>query len=123
VTNVVRHLLLQRTVQVRFDFDTLRALEGHNAATRSDVIRDAIRAYVDPLVARLDGGQELDWSAHGRHMERPESFGSATSVRVAADLLERMDRVEANARGLGHRHVSRSSLIRDSVRHYLTKRG
>ena len=127
-----RPVLLPRAIQVRFEGSTLRTLErleaqakalGRKGFTRSSMIREAVRAYVEPLVALLDRKGELDRSTQTRLTDPPDGgqdFGETTRVRLGSDLVELLDRVEAYARGLGYRHVTRSSLIRDGVHAYLT---
>jgi metal-responsive CopG/Arc/MetJ family transcriptional regulator len=91
--------------------------------TRSEMIRDAVMNYVAPLVSLLDRSGALEGSERKR-IEQPSpaaegKLGEAVRIRFDDQLLQQLDRIEAYARGLGHRHVTRSSLIRDGVRAYL----
>lgn len=122
---------LGKAVQVRLDevlADRLAAIEQHAHATgrteftKSQMIRDAVAAYLDPLVTFLDDGAAPDRetpvdlpSERSGHW----TFSETTRIRFDADVVEQLDRVEAYARGLGQRHITRSSLIREGVRSYL----
>ncbi len=44
-------------------------------------------------------------------------------VRLPADLLARLDALEARERGTGRRDVNRSSIMRDALTASLKKRG
>jgi len=124
----------RRTAPSRFDSMSglqtrLQRLEDHanglglEGYTRSGLIRDAVAAYLAPLIDLLDregglGQSNDDWFTSGADGEM--AFGDALRVRLDYELVDRLDRVEAYARGLGYRHVTRSRLIRDAVSAFLT---
>jgi metal-responsive CopG/Arc/MetJ family transcriptional regulator len=121
-----------RAVQVRLEADQrdwLQRLEDHASGlglrgyTRSRMIRDAVAAYLAPLVDLLNregklGRSSDDWPAPDDNAGK--EFGESMRIRLDHDLVEQLNRVEAYARGLGYRHVTRSSLIRDAVKAYVT---
>jgi len=127
-----RSTTFSRAVQVRLDGDLLQKLEriedhaqclGRRDLTRSSMIRDAVAAYVAPLTSLLDRSGRLEQADRERLASAPETgkgFSEATRVRLNDDLIQQLDRIEAYARGLGFRQVTRSSLIRDGVGAYLT---
>lgn len=117
-------------VQVRLHAEQrewLQLLEDHtrglglNGFTRSEVIRDAVTAYLAPLIELLEREGSLaksndDW--HSPHHDSDTEFGESMRIRLDHDLVKHLDRVEAYARGLGHRQTTRSSLIRNAVKAY-----
>ncbi|WP_433790736.1 ribbon-helix-helix domain-containing protein [Actinoplanes sp. CA-252034] len=120
-------------VQVRLAAEQrsrLQLLEDHakgaglGGYTRSDVIREAVAAYLAPLVAQLRGNDALGRSDVDRlasdDIDAGREFGDAMRIRLDDELVAQLDRVEAYARGLGYRHVTRSSIIRQAVTAYLT---
>ena len=127
-----RSTTFSRAVQVRLDGDLLQKLEriedhaqclGRRDFTRSSMIRDAVAAYVAPLTSLLDRSGMLKQADCERLASAPDTgkgFSEVTRVRFNDDLVQQLDRIEAYARGLGFRHVTRSSLIRDGVGAYLT---
>ena len=127
-----RSTTFSRAVQVRLDGDLLQKLEriedhaqclGRRDLTRSSMIRDAVAAYVAPLTSLLDRSGRLEQADRERLASAPDTgkgFSEATRVRLNDDLVQQLDQIEAYARGLGFRHVTRSSLIRDGVGAYLT---
>lgn len=120
-----------RAVQVRLEADQrdwLQRLEDHAGGlglrgyTRSRMIRDAVAAYLAPLVELLNregnlGQSSDDWLAPDDNSGK--EFGESMRIRLDHDLVDQLNRVEAHARGLGYRHVTRSSLIRDAVKAYV----
>lgn len=129
---VSRSAPFSRAVQVRLDEGLLQRLKriedharglGRRDFTRSSMIRDAVAAYVAPLISLLDRSGRLHRADRERLASVPETdkgFSEATRVRLGDDLVQQLDRIEAYARGLGYRHVTRSSLIRDGVSAYLS---
>ena len=127
-----RSTTFSRAVQVRLDGNLLQKLEriedharglGRRDFTRSSMIRDAVAAYVAPLTSLLDRSGMLEQADRERLASAPDTgkgFSEATRVRLNDDLVQQLDQIEAYARGLGFRHVTRSSLIRDGVGAYLT---
>jgi predicted transcriptional regulator len=123
---------LSRAVQVRLDeglVQRLKRIEDHARGLgrrdfrRSSMIRDAVAAYVAPLISLLDRSGRLNQADRERLASAPgteKGFSEATRVRLDDDLVRQLDRIEAYARGLGYRHVTRSSLIRDGVSAYLS---
>lgn len=121
-----------RAVQVRLDDGLLQRLKciedharglGRQDFTRSSMIRDAVAAYVAPLISLLDRSGRLNQADRERLASTPatdKGFSEATRVRLDDDLVQQLDRIEAYARGLGYRHVTRSRLIRDGVSAYLS---
>ncbi|WP_203993088.1 hypothetical protein [Virgisporangium aurantiacum] len=121
-----------RAVQVRLEADQrdwLQRLEDHASGlglrgyTRSRMIRDAVAAYLAPLIELLNREGKLGRSSDDRLATDDSSgkeFGESMRIRLDHDLVGQLDRVEAYARGLGYRHVTRSSLIRDAIKAYVT---
>jgi metal-responsive CopG/Arc/MetJ family transcriptional regulator len=108
----------------------LQLLEEHAKAvglagyTRSDVIREATAAFLAPLIAQLERSDALDRSDEDQlasdNIDADREFGDAMRIRLDDELVAQLDRVEAYARGLGYRRVTRSSIIRQAVSAYLT---
>jgi predicted transcriptional regulator len=124
---------LARAIQVRLDDELLRRLTsiadhanalGYGELTRSSMIREAVVAYAKPLIALLDRTGRLDEEHDAQLAGEPEtsnnSFSETTRVRLNEDLVEQLNRIEAYARGLGYRHATRSSLIRNALSAYLS---
>lgn len=109
---------------VRLARDSEARLEVERARlgrSRSWVMRRAAADYLAPLVAALDRG-ELDWAEQHRRWRMREVelvLGETVRSRSDRDLLARLDRIEAYARGLGYRHVTRSLLLRRAVDAYV----
>ncbi len=118
---------LGEAVQFRLDRDLERflgAIEqegkklGHDRFNRSNLIRAAVETYVEPLIELIDREGHLD-QQHADQLDEgsePVAFGNTVRVRLSSNLVEQLDRVEAYARGIGMRHVTRSSLIRAALK-------
>jgi predicted transcriptional regulator len=101
----------------------LRGPKGRRDVSRSSMIRDAIEAYVGPLISLLDDARDqsdFPILLGLRPVSEEERVGEAARVRLDAHLVQSLDRIEAYARGLRRRDVTRSSMIRAAIAAYLS---
>jgi len=125
-------VVLDAVVRVRLAAEVMNRLDrvesyarsvGRRDVNRSSLMRAAIAAYVRPLVEVVDSGA-LDRATiqrlFGDDPDTEESLGETVRIRLDSDLLRQIDLVEAYARGLGFRAVSRSSLIRAAIDAFLS---